>query len=57
MSFSFIIIYFIPNYFGLILIFIIYYLRGILTPLLKNQININTESNIRADYVSKEFYS
>ena len=52
MSLSFIIIYFTPNYFGLILIFAIYYLRGILTPLLKNQININTESNIRATVMS-----
>ena len=52
MSLSFIIIYFTPNYFGLILIFVIYYLRGILTPLLKNQININTESNIRATVMS-----
>ena len=52
MSLCFIIIYFTPNYFGLILIFLIYYLRGILTPLLKNQININTESNIRATVMS-----
>lgn len=52
MSLSFIIIYFTPNYYGLILIFAIYYLRGILTPLLKNQININTESNIRATVMS-----
>ena len=52
MSLCFIIIYFTANYFGLILIFVIYYLRGILTPLLKNQININTESNIRATVMS-----
>ena len=52
MSLCFIIIFFTPNYFGLILIFAIYYLRGILTPLLKNQININTESNIRATVMS-----
>ena len=55
MSLSFIIIYFTPNYFGLILIFAIYYLRGILTPLLKNQININTESNIRASMSVRSF--
>ena len=52
MSLCFIIIYFTVNHFGLILIFVIYYLRGILTPLLKNQININTESNIRATVMS-----
>ena len=52
MSLSFFVIYFLPNYYGLILIFAIYYMRGIITPLLKNQININTKSNIRATVMS-----
>jgi len=52
MSISFILVYFLPNYFGLIFIFIIYYLRGIVTPILKNQININTTSKIRATVMS-----
>ena len=52
MSLSFFVIYFLPNYYGLILIFSIYYMRGIITPLLKNQININTKSNIRATVMS-----
>lgn len=52
MSISFLLIYFSPNYLGLIFIFLIYYLRGVVTPLLKNQININTTSNIRATVMS-----
>ena len=52
MSISFLMVYFLPNYFGLIFIFIIYYLRGVVTPLLKNQININTTSNVRATVMS-----
>ena len=52
MSISFLLVYFLPNYFGLIFIFIIYYLRGIVTPILKNQININTTSKIRATVMS-----
>tara|TARA_B110000914_G_scaffold149777_1_gene131232 strand:- start:440 stop:1603 length:1164 start_codon:yes stop_codon:yes gene_type:complete len=52
MSISFLMIYFSPNYLGLIFIFLIYYLRGVVTPLLKNQININTNSNIRATVMS-----
>jgi predicted MFS family arabinose efflux permease len=52
MSVSFLLVYFLPNYFGLIFIFIIYYLRGIVTPILKNQINLNTKSNIRATVMS-----
>jgi len=52
MSLSFFIISLLPNYYGLILIFSIYYLRGVITPLLKNQININTKSNIRATVMS-----
>ena len=52
MSISFLLVYLFPNYFGLVFIFIIYYLRGIVTPILKNQINLNTESNIRATVMS-----
>lgn len=52
MSLSFLSVYFLPNCFGLVFIFIIYYLRGIVTPILKNQINLNTESNIRATVIS-----
>ena len=52
MSVSFLLVYFLPNYFGLACIFIIYYLRGIVTPILKNQINLNAESNIRATVMS-----
>ena len=52
MSISLLLVYFLPNYFGLIFIFIIYYLRGIVTPILKNQININTTSKIRATVMS-----
>ena len=52
MSLSFFLIYLLPNLLGLIFIFIIYYLRGIITPILKNQININTKSNIRATVMS-----
>ena len=52
MSVSFLLVYLLPNYFGLVFIFIIYYLRGIVTPILKNQINLNTKSNIRATVMS-----
>ena len=52
MSLSFLLIYLLPNLFGLFFIFIIHYLRGIVTPILKNQININTKSNIRATVMS-----
>ena len=52
MSLSFLLVHFFPNYFGIIFIFIIYYLRGILTPILKHQINLNSESNIRATVMS-----
>ncbi len=38
--------------FGLIFIFIIYLLRGIVTPILRNEININTTSNKRATVLS-----
>ena len=52
MSFCFLFIYFIPNYFGIIFIFIIYFLRGVLTPIIKNQINMHAESKIRATVMS-----
>ena len=48
----FLLIYLNINYFGLLFIYIIYYLRGIITPILKNQINLLTESNIRATVMS-----
>ncbi len=38
--------------FGLIFVFIIYLLRGIVTPILRNEININTTSNKRATVLS-----
>lgn len=38
--------------FGLTIIFIIYFLRGITTPILRNEININTTSNKRATVLS-----
>ena len=38
--------------FGLIFIFIIYLLRGTVTPILRNEININTTSNKRATVLS-----
>ena len=38
--------------FGLIFIFIIYFLRGIVTPTLRNEININTPSDRRATILS-----
>ena len=52
MSFSFALVYFFSTYFGLLFIFIIYYLRGVLTPILKNQINLQAASNIRATVMS-----
>ena len=51
-SFSFLLIYFFSNYIGVLFVFIIYYLRGILTPMLKNQINLNSKSNVRATVMS-----
>ncbi len=38
--------------FGLIFIFIIYFIRGVVTPILRNQINVNTTSNKRATVLS-----
>lgn len=40
------------SFYGLIFIFTIYILRGIVTPILRNEININTESNKRATVLS-----
>ncbi len=48
----FLLIYFNINHFGLLCLYIIYYLRGMITPMLKNQINLLTESNIRATVMS-----
>ena len=40
------------SFFGLVFIFCIYLLRGIITPILRNEININTTSNKRATVLS-----
>ena len=48
----FLLIYLNINYLGLLFIYIIYYLRGIITPILKNQINLLTESDVRATVMS-----
>jgi MFS family permease len=52
MFISFILLGFNNSLFGLIFIFIIYLLRGIVTPILRNEININTTSNKRATVLS-----
>ena len=52
MIISFILLGFNNSLFGLIFIFIIYLLRGIVTPILRNGININTTSNKRATVLS-----
>ena len=52
MSFSFVIIFWINNYVGLFFLYLIYYNRGIITPILKNQINKITNSEIRATVLS-----
>ena len=68
MFISFFLLYLNINYFGLfwsdsvstflyhcyllLFIYIIYYLRGIITPILKNQINLLSDSNIRATVMS-----
>ena len=49
---SFILLGFNNSIFGLTFIFIIYLLRGIVTPILRNEININTTSNKRATVLS-----
>ena len=40
------------SFFGLIFILIIYFLRGVVTPILRNEINENTTSNKRATVLS-----
>ena len=52
MFISFILLGFNNSLFGLIFILIIYLLRGIVTPILRNSININTTSNKRATVLS-----
>ena len=52
MFISFILLGFNNSLFGLIFILIIYLLRGIVTPILRNEININTTSNKRATVLS-----
>ena len=52
MSFSFVIIFWINNYVGLFFLYLVYYNRGIITPILKNQINKITNSEIRATVLS-----
>jgi len=52
MLISFILLGFNNSPFGLIFILIIYLLRGIVTPILRNEININTASNKRATVLS-----
>ena len=49
---SFILLGFNNSIFGLIFILFIYLLRGIVTPILRNEININTTSNKRATVLS-----
>lgn len=52
MSCSFIMLGLNITLFGLIFIFIIYFIRGIVTPILRNEININIDSNKRATVLS-----
>mgnify|MGYP000670389757 FL=1 len=52
MSLSFFILGFSIISYGLFFIFIIYFLRGIVTPILRNEINKITSSNIRATVLS-----
>ena len=52
MLISFILLGFNNSFFGLIFILIIYLLRGIVTPILRNEININATSNKRATVLS-----
>ena len=49
---SFICLSYSMSLFGLFFIFTIYLLRGIVTPILRNEININTYSDIRATILS-----
>ena len=52
MSLSFVLLGFSIISYGLFFIFIIYFLRGIVTPILRNEINKITSSNIRATVLS-----
>ena len=52
MSLSFIMLGLNITYLGLVFIFLIYLIRGIVTPILRNEININIESNKRATVLS-----
>mgnify|MGYP000976879816 FL=1 len=52
MSLSFFLLGFSIITYGLVFIFIIYFLRGIVTPILRNEINKITSSNIRATVLS-----
>jgi len=52
MFISFILLGFNNSIYGLFFIFIIYLLRGIVTPILRNAINVNTTSNKRATVLS-----
>ena len=52
MIISFILLGFNNSIYGLFFIFIIYLLRGIVTPILRNAINVNTTSNKRATVLS-----
>jgi predicted MFS family arabinose efflux permease len=52
MFISFILLGFNNSIFGLIFILFIYLLRGIVTPILRNAINVNTTSNKRATVLS-----
>jgi predicted MFS family arabinose efflux permease len=52
MVMSFILLGFNSSMYGLIFILIIYLLRGIVTPILRNAINENTTSNKRATVLS-----
>ena len=52
MFISFILLGFNNSIYGLFFIFIIYLLRGIVTPILRNAINVNTTSNNRATVLS-----
>ena len=40
------------SYYGLIFIFLIYLIRGVVTPILRNEINVNTTSDKRATVLS-----
>ena len=52
MFISFVLLGFNNSMYGLFFIFIIYLLRGIVTPILRNAINVNTTSNKRATVLS-----